>query len=299
MNRDTPVAVVVPSYNRPERLRACLEALLRLEGPTCDIVVVDDGSKVPLAPVCAAFGPSVRCIRQENRGPAATRNAGVRATSARFVAFTDDDCRPRPDWIAKLVAAQEGRSERLVGGHVENGLPANPYAAASQSLCAYIYDYFGAAAGCAPFFTSNNMGCAREMFETVGGFDESFPLAAAEDRDFGLRWRAAGGALSFAPDAVVDHHHPLDLRGFWRQHANYGRGARHLHKQMAKRMTALPAREPIGFYAGLMAYPMKHPGRARLAQSALLALSQAAMIRGYAAEVRKERGTAGRTKQDR
>jgi GT2 family glycosyltransferase len=288
--------VVVPSYNRPERLRDCLDALLVLDWPGnwpgFEIVVVDDGSTEPLAPVCAAFGTRVRCVRQANCGPAAARNAGVRATDAEFVAFTDDDCRPRSGWLTALVAAHGGVETRLVGGRVENGLRHNPYSAASQSLCDYLYAYFGAASGEAPFFTSNNMGCARERFERLGGFDETFPLAAGEDRDFGLRWRSGGGELVLAPEAVVEHGHALDLRRFWRQHANYGRGARHLHRQLDRRGDRRPRIESLRFYIGLIAHPLRGDGRARLAQSALMALSQAAMIQGYLAQALAEQKRA-------
>lgn len=286
MIRRPEAAVVIPSYNRPDRLRSCLEALTRLDGPAPEIIVVDDGSETPLAPVCAEFGERVTCIRQCNAGPAAARNAGARAAEAPFVAFTDDDCRARPGWLTALRAAQNGDPKALVGGHVENALAGNVYAAASQSLCDYLYGYFDAAGGASPFFTSNNIGCDRKAFLDLGGFDDTFPLAAAEDRDFGLRWRAAGGALTFAPDAVIDHAHPLTLRRFLRQHANYGRGAHHLHAVMDARGDERPKREALGFYLGLLAHPLRAREAAWPAQTALMGLSQAAMIWGYAAEGR-------------
>jgi GT2 family glycosyltransferase len=232
----------------------------------------------------------VRCLRQANAGPAAARNAGAAAARAGFLAFTDDDCQPEPGWVAALRAAQAGDAARLVGGRVTNLLPDNPYSAASQALCDYLYDYFGAAAGAAPFFTSNNIGCDRARFLAIGGFDASFPLAAAEDRDFGLRWRAAGGALAYAPAAVVGHAHRLTLRGFFRQHANYGRGARHLHKVMDGRGDRRPKLEAARFYLGLVSYPLRRPGRARLTQAALLGLSQVAMVAGYLREARLSAG---------
>lgn len=276
-------SIVVPSYNRPERLRDCLQSLVALRGGPYDIVVVDDGSATPLAPVCAAFGPHVRCLRQDNAGPAAARNAGARAALADFIAFTDDDCRPESQWVEALMARHAGVEGRLVGGRVTNLLDRNPYAAASQSLCDYLYDHFGAASGDAPFFTSNNIGCSRAAFERLGGFDQTFPLAAAEDRDFGLRWRdQPGGELVYAPDAVVGHAHNLNFRSFLRQHANYGRGAHHLHRVMDQRGDARPKTEPPGFYLRLVTYPLRHAGRARLHQSIMLALSQVAMIYGYA-----------------
>jgi GT2 family glycosyltransferase len=291
------LAVVVPTFNRPERLRSCLTALVQLEGVAPEIVVVDDGSPVDLSPVVSPFGERVRYIRQENKGPAAARNAGARATEADFIAFTDDDCRPRPDWLRALADAQRQTPRRLVGGRVDNALTDNVYAAASQSLCDFLYRYFGAEAGEAPFFTSNNMGCDRATFVRLGGFDESFPLAAAEDRDFGVRWRAAGGELHYAPEAVVDHSHALDLSRFWRQHANYGRGARHLHRQLDTRGDRRPRREALAFYLGLVTHPLRNTGPRRITQSGLLALSQAAMVQGYLAELRHERSRAARKEQ--
>ena len=289
-------AVIVPSYNRPAELGGCLSALVAMEADDFEVVVVDDGSAEPLQPVCAAFGPRVRCIRQANRGPAAARNAGVQATQAGFVAFTDDDCRPRPGWLGCLLAAHGGDPRRLVGGKVENALVDNAHAAASQALCDYLYDYFGADAGSAPFFTSNNMGCDREAFERIGGFDESFPLAAAEDRDFGLRWRAAGGSLAFAPDAVVDHRHALTFRRFWRQHANYGRGARHLHRVLERRGDKRPKLEALRFYVGLVGHPIRRHGLAAADQSVLMAVSQIAMVQGFVSQALAERTTGGRNR---
>lgn len=279
-------AIIVPSFNRPDALRACLEALTQQTEPDYEVIVVDDGSAKPLAPVAAGMA-RVRVIRQDNAGPAAARNRGAAEADAEFLAFTDDDCRPRPGWLSALRAGQAGNPDRLVGGYVENGLPQNPYATASQELCDFLYEWFGAETGDNPFFTTNNMGCDAARFHVLGGFDETFPLAAAEDRDFGLRWRDAGGAMAFVRDAVVDHYHPLTFRKYLRQHSNYGRGAHHLHGVMAARGSDLPRREPIGFYLGLMANPLRRRGVAGMPGAALAALSQVAMVAGYAAEARR------------
>lgn len=275
------VSIVIPSYNRPDRLGLCLAALAKLDGGPYEIVVVDDGSATPLAPVCAQFGSNVRCIRQENAGPAKARNTGAKAAGGDFIAFTDDDCQPEPGWIMALVAAHGGDPSRLVGGRVDNILTDNIFAAASQSLCDYLYEYFGAEQGSSPFFTSNNMGCSRQRFLEIGGFDETFPLAAAEDREFGMRWRELGGELIYAPDAIMGHAHHLTLSRFWRQHANYGRGARHLHGVVDKRGTPRPKLESARFYFGLMSFPVRKGRRRGVSQAALLFLSQVAMTRGY------------------
>ena len=285
MTAPIKTAVIVPSFNRPDRLRRCLQALTALDPAADEIVVVDDGSAEPLAPVCAGL-PRVRCLRQPNRGPAAARNAGVAATGAAFLAFTDDDCRPHPGWLGALMAAQGGDPGRLVGGRVRD-VARGLCAAASQTLSEYLYAAGDAAGGNAEFFTTNNLGLARAGFERLGGFDEGFPLAAGEDRDFGRRWRASGGSLVLAPDALVDHAHEMGLRQFWRQHANYGRGARLLDER------AVPGARGgnrLRFYGALVAHPLRDGGARPIARAALLALSQVATAQGYVAQVRTPRG---------
>jgi hypothetical protein len=78
----------------------------------------------------------------------------------------------------------------------------------------------------------------------------------------------------------------MTLRRFWRQHANYGRGARHLARVLSAGGGSGRARlEPPAFYVGLLAHPLtqnRSPGA--LADCALMMVSQAAMVCGYAEE---------------
>ncbi len=262
---------------------------MNLEGGAYDIIVVDDGSPVPLTAVCDEFGPTVRCVRQANTGPASARNTGARVSEAEFLAFTDDDCRPRPDWIVTLLAAHQRNGNRLVGGKVVNALHQNSFSEASQTLCRFLYDYFLTSNGDQQFFTSNNMGCLRQDFLAIGGFDETFPLPAAEDRDFCMRWRDANGDLVYVDAAVVDHFHHLNLQRYWQQHSNYGRGARYLHAALDRRGDDRPKVERLSFYMELLRYPLKTAPARRKRQSALMVLSQCAMVFGYGKQMMIER----------
>jgi GT2 family glycosyltransferase len=295
MSGPVHTSVIIPSFNRPHQLAACLEAVVaQQDAYPFEVVVVDDGSRVPLADVCARFGDRVRCVRQENAGPAAARNRAVREARGGFLAFTDDDCRPRAGWLSALRVAHAGQSDRIVGGVIVNGRPRDPYATASQDLADYLYEYYGAAEGTAPFFTTNNMGCTREAFLDLGGFDESFGRNGAEDRDFGMRWREGGRELILCPDAIVDHHHEMTLREFFRQHANYGRGAFHLHGVMRARGSTLPKVEPLRFYLDLVAWPVRRKGVRHLPSTVLMGLTQVAMVAGYTqARHRARRAASG------
>lgn len=229
---------------------------------------------------------NVRLVRQENGGPGAARNRGVEAAEGfDRVLFIDDDCFAEPDWAMRLIEAQADIPMRLVGGRIANALPRNPFSSASQSLSSYLYEFYQSSNSDMTFFTTNNMCCRREDFLAVGGFDSGFSIAS-EDRDLGLRWRAAGGELHYASEAVVGHAHDLALASFWRQHSNYGRGARHLHKSMDERRDPRPKLESISFYAGMLTHPLRHPGHNRLFQAMLIGLSQVAMVAGYISEIR-------------
>ena len=282
-------SVVVPTYARPDRLAQCLNALASLDYPReqFEVVIADDGGAPPAAACAAPFEGrlNLKVLRQENAGPAAARNLAARTAVQPFLAFTDDDCTPRPDWLAAFGRGFVQHPGALLGGRTVNALRGNIYARSSQQLVDYLYDYYGAASGDAPFFTSNNMALPREAFLGLGGFDQSFPLAAAEDREFGMRWRERAGPLRYVADAVVDHAHPLTLRRFWRQHANYGRGARHLARVARTGGVSRHKVEPPRFYLGLVSYPLTQARSASaLAGSGLMALSQVAMSWGYAGE---------------
>lgn len=285
-------SVVVPTFRRPDRLRACLTALAELDHPDYEVIVVDDGSPEPIEPVAAPFGDRMALTvhRQPNTGPAAARNVGVRRARGTYLAFTDDDCAPRPAWLRGLDATLTEHPDAMVGGVTVNAVAGNPFSAASQDLVSYIYEYYRDR-GRGGFLASNNMAVPAEAFRSMGGFDTSYPRPGGEDRELCDRWVREGGEIWHAPDAVLDHHHHLDARSFWRQHVTYGRGAYHFHAQRA-RAAGEPVRvEPARFYLDLLRYPFRErSGGEAAGVSALLAVSQVANATGYLAERWRTRG---------
>ena len=276
--------VIIPTYNRPERLADCLAALMRAVGASVEVVVVDDGGSADLAPVVARY-PSARLIRQSNAGPAAARNLGAEVARGEFLVFTDDDCLPAAGWLEALIGACRRSRDALVGGSVRNILSDNPYSAASQALCDFLLLFFEKRPSAMAFFTSNCIACSRATYLALGGFDTRFPLAAAEDRDLGMRWRASGRPMVFVREAVLGHSHHLTLSSFVRQHATYGRGARHLHRIMRERGQSPIKFEVSGFHLQLLLHPFQARSRQPVRQAALLVLSQAAMVYGYVSEM--------------
>lgn len=285
-------SVIVPTYGRPRPLlELCLPALARQSYPAdrLEVLVVDDGSPVPLveADLRATGVPNLRLLRQHNQGPAAARNTGGAAARGDILAFTDDDCAPEPDWVARLVQRLRQDGNTAVGGRTINALPHNPYAEASQLLVDYLYEYFSAVPDRGHFFTSNNVAFPASRFRELGGFDARYPLAAAEDRDICDRWREAGLQLVVEPQAVVRHHHGMTFVRYWRQQFNYGRGAFHYRRARAARHAGPMRVEPPAFYLRLLAYPFRRQNPLAASRTTLLlALSQAANVAGFAREGR-------------
>jgi len=74
----------------------------------------------------------------------------------------------------------------------------------------------------------------RSVFETLGGFDETFPLAAAEDRELGHRLLARGYRQRFCSEARVLHEHPLSAWQYARLQFRYGQGDEHFRRALGR-----------------------------------------------------------------
>jgi len=289
-------SVVVATRNRPTSLERCLRALARLEYPreALQVIVVDDGSDAPLDSIVedVAGSMDVELVTQPPSGPATARNTGVARSRGTYVAFTDDDCTPAPDWLAKLAERLADTPDLLVGGLTINSLTQNPYASASQTLIGYLYSYYNTPPDQASFITSNNMAFSRQGFGDVGGFDTSIPRPAAEDRELCDRWLHHGFPMLYASEAVVYHHHDLTARRFWRQQFGYGRGAYYFHVTRAMRGETSMEIEPLAFYVNLFRYPFAQlPVGSALKIAPLLGVAQVANAAGFFWERRARRKT--------
>jgi GT2 family glycosyltransferase len=231
----------------------------------------------------------LRYFRNEAQGPALARNHALREARGEYVAFTDDDCLPCPDWLQAYERAFELHRAACLGGRIVNFPEDGIFGVASQMLITFLYENAGRA-GCVPaFFCSNNLAFRRTAVLAIGGFQEGFPLAAAEDRDICARW-ATHGELHFVPEAAVQHCQDLNAISFCSQHFRYGRGAFHFWSQRRAEGRAVRKMAPASFYVAMLLFPFGQTGALRaLAISTLLALSQLCCAAGYFAERMKRR----------
>jgi GT2 family glycosyltransferase len=278
----TAISVVVATRDRPAALERCLTALTWQTERSLEIVVVDDASTDPAAVgaiVASVLGaadrpPAAQVVEGPGRGPAAARNLGARAASGTVVCFADDDCVALPRWAQQLAAACAPGA--AAAGVTVADPAAGRCAAASQLLThALLVASLDRETGKLGFAPTCNLACHAEVLRRLP-FDESFPLAAGEDRDWCARLAAEGVALHFVPEARVEHRPQMGLSGLMRQQLRYGRGAMRFRAADERRRLSGAA-----FYRRLARDALA----AGPASAALVALAQGAVATGALLEL--------------
>lgn len=264
------VSVVVPTRDRPEKLERCLA---RLRGH--DVVVVDDGSRKAELVASIVAQASGKLVRLEGRGPAAARNAGIAAAGGAIVCFTDDDCEPAAGWVEALAAPIVAGDVECAAGRTVVGEDASAADRAWQGIADHLQRWADRPSSPSPGFAPTcNLACSRKLLEELP-FDESFPAAAGEDRDWSARAATRGAMPRFVPNAVVTHRPDLTTGTFLRQQYRYGKGATRFRSTATYRRLG-----PLSFYLGLL--------RASLsvgpATGALVLLAQLATAAGAVTE---------------
>jgi len=194
---DPAVVIVVPAKDAVQTIGLVVDDLRRQNPGPVRMVVVDDGSTDGTAAAVkrlAADLPWLSVVAGAGRGPAAARNVGARATSAPWLAFVDADVRLDPSWLRAGLARISADDCDVVEGVVvpqggdERGMVLHTASSAADSV-----------------FVTANLWLRREVFDRVGGFDESYRGPWREDTDLGWRLVDAGARAVAAPDVTVYH----------------------------------------------------------------------------------------------
>ncbi len=219
---DLHVAILIPTYNEAADIHGTLDAAVAVRGARKEIIVIDDASTdgtPDIALMYAARG--VRLIRQPfNRGVAAARNVGLRATAADIVVILNADVLLPPDFIEQLAPHYRAGVDFVV---VEaRAINANDLYA--RYVQAYHEAHYAADPAEGKVDWSEGWSCRREIALAIGGFPEEFPGASGEDAIFVKRLVERGYRRVYDPDIVVTHYVPQTTRDFWKQRYGRGRG---------------------------------------------------------------------------
>lgn len=211
------VSVIIPVYNGGRTLPEQLDSLLgQINAPSHEVIVVDDHSTDTTANIITGyFMAHPRLIRHlrtgANSGPSAARNVGAHAARGRRLLFCDADDHVRPTWVRDMANAL--RSRPIVTGPLDlfTAIPGDVKPLRRRDN---IQDWHHV---CRTASTAN-LGISRDLFLTLGGFDES--LRAAEDVDLCVRAHMVGHDVE-SEGGVIGYRERTGLRATASQHGAY------------------------------------------------------------------------------
>jgi GT2 family glycosyltransferase len=241
------VSVVFPAYRSEATVSGCLSALRRQTFTDFEVVLVDSGPGGTTGAIVSRDFPEVRCHVSPTRLlPHAARNLGVSMARGELFLLSDPDTYARPDWIERMVAAWERTGGIVVGAIANHG---DRWLDTGIHICKFSKVLPGGAPRPVDNAPTANVLVDRATWETVGPIRED---VLQGDASWSRRALECGVPLTFAPDAVVAHHHLESARGFLRE--RYRRGLelgtlrcewekdRPLHLALVAAATVVPVR---------------------------------------------------------
>lgn len=193
------ISIIVPNLHSPT-IDKTLESIVNQE---CDcnyeiIVVGQDRFNIVFE------SKLIRFIKTSNPvPPSVARNIGIRNSQGDILIFIDADCLAEKGWMQTLIDCYKNPEVMVVGGGVN--FPADNFLSYCDNLATF-HDYLSSQKpGTRDILPTLNFSIRREVIDSVGYFDESYPLPAGEDADYSTRLRIMGYTLLFEPKASINH----------------------------------------------------------------------------------------------
>ncbi|MCU0547126.1 MAG: glycosyltransferase [Oscillatoriaceae cyanobacterium Prado104] len=234
-----PISVVICTRDRTDLLEGALAAILAVDYPNREIIVVDNAPSTNSTAELVARLP-VRYVREERPGLDWARNCGIAAATHEIVAFTDDDVRPDRGWLRGIAAGFANPEIMAVSGLVA------PAELETEAQIQYEFGYGGMLQYLHSFQVDGtklpvknllwasaygvgaNMAFRRRVFADVGTFDPALdvgtPTRGAGDIEMFHRILAKGYSTFYEPRAFVWHVHRRSGEALSKQLQDNGRG---------------------------------------------------------------------------
>jgi glycosyltransferase involved in cell wall biosynthesis len=216
--REDAVSAVICTRNRPALLERCLSSLADLSPAAREVIVVDQSDGDASRSIVERWGNRIRSLTHlpsRSRGLSRARNEGIGAAGGDIVAFTDDDCLARGDWIGQVARAfrENPAVAAVTGGTLpDSRLPAaeiHPRILAAITWHPEEPRLFRGKIDPSLAGGGLNLSLRKSWIARIGGFDPDLGPGArfrgADDTDFLYRLLCSGGAILYDPEVVVTH----------------------------------------------------------------------------------------------
>ena len=190
------LSVIVPTCNRNDLLRKCLDNLIpefqTIDSFIYEIIVTDDSKVNNEVGMLMTEYPFVHFVEGPKKGPAANRNSGAKHAKGEWLIFIDDDCQPDKDILKTYYEEIIKGDYDAFEGYINADRAQERYDEQSP---------LNISGGC---FWSCNIAVNKEIYNSIGGFDEGFPFPALEDTDLYHRLKLVA-KTAFLEKAKVIH----------------------------------------------------------------------------------------------
>ena len=245
-------SVIVPVYNRPDEVKELLESLSSQSFKDFEVIIVEDGSKVPCDEVVSYFSGNldVKYFTKDNSGPGQTRNYGAERAQGEFLIILDSDVIVPQGYFEAIEKELIKADTDAFGGPDRAHGSFTPVQKAINYSMTSFFTTGGIRGGKVKmdkfYPRSFNMGVRRSVYSALGGFSA---MRFGEDIDFSIRIFKGGYRCRLFPEAWVYHKRRTDFRKFFKQVHNSGIARINLfkkHPESLKAVHLLPAAFTVG-----------------------------------------------------
>lgn len=255
--KNLSLAVIIPTYNRRNILKKCLNALFDQTYPQSDyeVIVVDDGSTDGTEAVVKSMINGSPCIlryfRQENRGPAAARNVGIRNAEDKIILFIGDDIIATPTLLEEHSNWHKQYPDDNVAvlGYVtwSPEIEITPFMKWLERRIQFEYYKIMDKVEVGNYFYTSNISLKRNFLIGISKriFDEDFPYAAYEDIELGYRLQRRGLKLLFNKSAIGCHYHFTRLEDACQRMIRVGESRGIIAEKMGEKQKLFHSDQPL------------------------------------------------------
>ncbi|MFH1286545.1 MAG: glycosyltransferase family A protein [Candidatus Magasanikbacteria bacterium] len=193
-------SIIIPTYNRVEKLKICLDSVLTYSPKEVDVFVINDGSSGETKKYLNILkNDRVHPIHHEtNKGVSKARNTGITHANGDILLFTDDDCVVSKDWFEELTRPFTNKDVSFVFG--KTTYVSDTYVGYFPEKIVEVRQWPGA----------GNIAFRKEVFDKVGGFDSAFETYHNEDTEMAVRAVSNNFLWKYTDSATCYHQ-----KSFW------------------------------------------------------------------------------------
>jgi len=215
------VSIVVTVYNAERTIKQCLDSVMKLDYPKdrLDVVVIDDGSTDNSADIVKKY--PVRLVQKPHGGYPSAMNNGIKVTNGDVIFIIDSDAYVEKDWLEKALKEFSDPKVGIVSGYVASAPTRSFWARVAGYDAEDRFDTLKTKY--VNHVSTNCTAYKRELFESIGLFDEK--LKRSCDEDFAHRAFKRGWKLVVLRDAKCFHEWRASFGSYFKQQFGEGRYA--------------------------------------------------------------------------